>query len=123
MNRSLPTRPDLSCDDVLPTASLHRPPSCRLLAASMPAHGVPALMRGFAHRLLEASLVVEFALAHGLQWREDDASASMLADFMLRVQEWGGDDAASTEQVHQLDSSSQHCTTYVSLAERLPTVS
>jgi len=63
---------------------------------------VPGAREERDKRLLEATLVVEFALAHGVPWRDDDVSSSMLADFMLRVKEWGGHDAESIDQVKAL---------------------
>jgi len=53
-------------------------------------------------RLLEATLIVEFGLEHGLQWSDDEVSSGMLVDFMQRVKDWGGDDSASADTVAAL---------------------
>jgi len=63
---------------------------------------VPGAREEREQRLLEATLIVEFALAHGLPWKEDEVSSGMLVDFMQRVKDWGGDDVASEDAVRAL---------------------
>ena len=54
---------------------------------------------------MEASFIVEFALEHGVGWRDDPTATAMLTEFMQRVQEWGGHDTASADTVKALISS------------------
>mmetsp|Transcript_6277 Transcript_6277/g.15182 ORF Transcript_6277/g.15182 Transcript_6277/m.15182 type:complete len:274 (-) Transcript_6277:460-1281(-) len=63
---------------------------------------VPGAREERERRLLDASLIVEFALEHGFTWSDDEVSSSMLIDFMQRVKEWGGNDVASAESVRAL---------------------
>jgi len=63
----------------------------------------PAAQAQRRERLLKASFVVEFGLAHGLPDAADPTAECMLKEFLERVREWGGGrDAATQELVRSL---------------------